>query len=189
MHFWTAVRRPLTSSARSKETTDEHFRRLSGVWWAWLDFNQRPHPYQVSRAKRCADRPFPRSPWERQGRRDAFLAISSQAVQAKPCRQSRPQHGWSQIMAARPKSNSACRSVTGGHQPPASRAQGQADAAWLLVRHAVGEELDQLGRCRRVEVAQADHHVAELGEETQLTVHAGRPAAVPVAAQRSLALH
>jgi hypothetical protein len=25
------------------------------VWWAWLDLNQRPHPYQVSRAKRCAD--------------------------------------------------------------------------------------------------------------------------------------
>jgi hypothetical protein len=29
--------------------------------WAWLDLNQRPHPYQVSRAKRCADRRFPRS--------------------------------------------------------------------------------------------------------------------------------
>jgi hypothetical protein len=29
--------------------------------WARLDLNQRPHPYQVSRAKRCADRRFPRS--------------------------------------------------------------------------------------------------------------------------------
>ena len=31
------------------------------VLWAWLDLNQRPHPYQVSRAKRCADQRFPRS--------------------------------------------------------------------------------------------------------------------------------
>jgi hypothetical protein len=31
------------------------------VVWAWLDLNQRPHPYQVSRAKRCAARRFPRS--------------------------------------------------------------------------------------------------------------------------------
>jgi hypothetical protein len=31
------------------------------VLWAWLDLNQRPHPYQVSRAQRCADRHFPRS--------------------------------------------------------------------------------------------------------------------------------
>ena len=31
------------------------------VFWAWLDLNQRPHPYQGSRAKRCAERPFPRS--------------------------------------------------------------------------------------------------------------------------------
>jgi hypothetical protein len=29
--------------------------------WAWLDLNQRPHPYQVSRTQRCADRRFPRS--------------------------------------------------------------------------------------------------------------------------------
>jgi hypothetical protein len=47
---------------RSKEPTDERFRRSTAVWWAWLDLNQRPHPYQVSRAQRCADRRFPRSP-------------------------------------------------------------------------------------------------------------------------------
>jgi hypothetical protein len=47
---------------RSKEPTDERFRRSTAVWWAWLDLNQRPHPYQVSRAQRCADRCFPRSP-------------------------------------------------------------------------------------------------------------------------------
>src|SRR5215218_6139153 len=32
-----------------------------GQWWAWEDLNLRPHPYQVSRAQRCADRRFPRS--------------------------------------------------------------------------------------------------------------------------------
>jgi hypothetical protein len=34
-------------------------------------------------------------------------------VQAKPCRQWRTQHDWSQ-KAARPKSNSACRSAPAG---------------------------------------------------------------------------
>jgi hypothetical protein len=46
---------------RSKETNGKRSRRSATVSWAWLDFNQRPHPYQVSRAKRCADRRFPRS--------------------------------------------------------------------------------------------------------------------------------
>jgi hypothetical protein len=32
-----------------------------GWRWAWEDLNLRPHPYQVSRAKRCADQRFPRS--------------------------------------------------------------------------------------------------------------------------------
>jgi hypothetical protein len=31
-------------------------------WWACQDLNLGPHPYQVSRAKRCAERRFPRSP-------------------------------------------------------------------------------------------------------------------------------
>jgi hypothetical protein len=30
-------------------------------WWAWEDLNLRLHPYQLSRAQRCADRRFPRS--------------------------------------------------------------------------------------------------------------------------------
>ena len=38
----------------------------------------------------------------------------------------------------------------------------------LLVGHAEGEELDQLGGGRRVEVAEADHHVAEPGEDPEL---------------------
>jgi peptide/nickel transport system substrate-binding protein len=39
------------------------------VSWAWLDLNQRPHPYQQSRAQRCAQRRFPQVARERQGRR------------------------------------------------------------------------------------------------------------------------
>jgi len=31
------------------------------ILWAWLDLNQRPHPYQQSWAHRCAERRFPRS--------------------------------------------------------------------------------------------------------------------------------
>jgi hypothetical protein len=59
--------RPLCSGdareqPRSHSTTDERFRSSKPVSWAWLDLNQRPHPYQVSRAQRCADRHFPRSP-------------------------------------------------------------------------------------------------------------------------------
>jgi hypothetical protein len=33
---------------RSKETTIECLRRSKAVLWAWLDLNQRPHPYQGS---------------------------------------------------------------------------------------------------------------------------------------------
>jgi hypothetical protein len=46
---------------RSKETNGKRSRRSATVSWAWLDLNQRPHPYQVSRAKRCANRRFPKS--------------------------------------------------------------------------------------------------------------------------------
>src|ERR1700730_3668147 len=53
-------------------------------------------------------------------------------------------------------------------------------------RHAQGEEVDETGRGRRIEVAEADHHIAELREDSELTVHSGGPAAVSVAPQRSL---
>jgi hypothetical protein len=60
------VLRPLCAGGsrkqrQSKETGGKCSRRSTPVWWAWLDLNQRPHPYQVSRAQRCADRRFPRS--------------------------------------------------------------------------------------------------------------------------------
>ena len=61
---------------------------------------------------------------------------------------------------------------------PAS-GQGQAGAAWLVVRHAAGEELHQLGGGRRVEVAEADHHIAELGEDPQLPFMPGAPPPCP----------
>jgi hypothetical protein len=32
---------------RSEESTDERIRRSAQVSWAWLDLNQRPHPYQA----------------------------------------------------------------------------------------------------------------------------------------------
>ena len=38
---------------RSKETTDERFRRSTSVSWAWLDLNQRPHPYQMDGRPLC----------------------------------------------------------------------------------------------------------------------------------------
>ena len=62
----TAVRRQRTEQPRSNRTTNERFRRLEPLQWAWLDLNQRPHPYQGSRAKRCAVRPSP-GRWQASG--------------------------------------------------------------------------------------------------------------------------
>jgi hypothetical protein len=49
-----------------------------GYSGAWLDLNQRPHPYQLSRAKRCADRPFPRS-------RPTIAATVMRSIRAQVC--------------------------------------------------------------------------------------------------------
>ena len=49
------------SDNASKAAPDERFPRSIRVWWAWLDLNQRPHPYQQSGVKRHADQRFPRS--------------------------------------------------------------------------------------------------------------------------------
>jgi hypothetical protein len=46
---------------RPRATSGKRFRSSEPLWWAWLDLNQRPHPYQVSRAERCADRRLRRS--------------------------------------------------------------------------------------------------------------------------------
>ena len=43
----TAVHRRRAETTVIEETTDERFRRSRPVWWAWLDLNQRPHPYQA----------------------------------------------------------------------------------------------------------------------------------------------
>ena len=47
MRSWTAVRRQLRAAAAIKEFMDERSRRSRPVRWAWLDLNQRPHPYQA----------------------------------------------------------------------------------------------------------------------------------------------
>ena len=59
MRSETAVRRRLTEVTTIEGTTGERSRRSIPVLWAWLDLNQRPHPYQQSRAERHADRCFP----------------------------------------------------------------------------------------------------------------------------------
>jgi hypothetical protein len=60
------VLRPLCTGASrkhppSKQTTGKRSRRSTSVQWAWLDLNQRPHPYQLNAGNRCAHRRFPRS--------------------------------------------------------------------------------------------------------------------------------
>jgi hypothetical protein len=49
------------SEPAEQEQRDKHFCWSEAILWAWEDLNLRPHPYQVSRAQRCADRRFPRS--------------------------------------------------------------------------------------------------------------------------------
>ena len=53
MRSETAVR-DAHKQLRAKESTDERSRRSEPVWWAWLDLNQRPHPYQQNTENRCA---------------------------------------------------------------------------------------------------------------------------------------
>jgi hypothetical protein len=72
---------------RSKETTGKHSRRSNPVLWACQDLNQRPHPYQRSRAKRCADRRFPRSLASVRGE-----GMRSSWLRSQRCRQARLAH-------------------------------------------------------------------------------------------------
>jgi hypothetical protein len=72
----------------------------------------RPHPYQVSRAKRCADRRFPRSP---------------QSVRGKGMRSnSRPDQRTDAMPWPRPPT------------PPTDRRQGDGAAGWARQPHRVG---------------------------------------------------
>jgi hypothetical protein len=50
MRCKTAVRR-LTEVTAWKGILGRAFPQVTLVWWAWLDLNLGPHPYQVSRAK------------------------------------------------------------------------------------------------------------------------------------------
>ena len=68
MRSETATRRRPAEATAIEETTEERSRSSSGVWWAWLDLNQRPHPYQLNAANRCAA-PFPQVARDRRGQR------------------------------------------------------------------------------------------------------------------------
>ena len=63
MRSSTAVRRRRAEPTVIEETTGERSRRSEPLWWAWLDLNQRPHPYQRSTADRHANQHCPR-PYE-----------------------------------------------------------------------------------------------------------------------------
>jgi hypothetical protein len=52
----TAMRGRPTGAVASERTPLACLPRSKVVQWAWLDLNQRPHPYQQSRAYRHADR-------------------------------------------------------------------------------------------------------------------------------------
>ena len=47
MRSTTAVRRRRAEATAIKEIADERSCRSTPVSWAWLDLNQRPHPYQA----------------------------------------------------------------------------------------------------------------------------------------------
>ena len=77
------MRRRRTGATAFEGDHRRAFPQVNPVWWAWLDLNQRPHPYQLSRAQPCADRRFPRSVVSVRGEGDAFVATLVQAVQAR----------------------------------------------------------------------------------------------------------
>jgi hypothetical protein len=58
----TAMRGRPTGAVASERTPLACLPRSKVVQWAWLDLNQRPHPYQLNAGNRCADHRFPRSP-------------------------------------------------------------------------------------------------------------------------------
>src|SRR4029450_849361 len=57
----TAVQRRRAEAAAIERDHGRAFPQVNAVSWAWLDLNQRPHPYQLNAGNRCADRRFPRS--------------------------------------------------------------------------------------------------------------------------------
>jgi hypothetical protein len=61
MRSKTAVRRRLMGATAINEDTGRAFPQVNPSLWACQDLNLGPHPYQVSRAKRCAQGRFPRS--------------------------------------------------------------------------------------------------------------------------------
>jgi hypothetical protein len=72
------------------EITNERSCRSIPVQWAWLDLNLRLHPYSEIDGSALCGPAFPQVAIERQGRRDAFLAASFQAAQARQMTLPRP---------------------------------------------------------------------------------------------------
>jgi len=70
--------------------------------WAWLDLDQRPHPYQLNAGNRCADRPFPRS-------RPTVRAEGMRSIRPLVC--VHPFHPAAGGIAASSTSYSACNSL------------------------------------------------------------------------------
>ena len=60
-HLKTSSQRDASNWAGTWKRSDQRLRWSQPASWAWLDLNQRPHPYQLSRAQRCADRRLRRS--------------------------------------------------------------------------------------------------------------------------------
>jgi hypothetical protein len=57
----TAMRGRPTGAVASERTPLACLPRSKVVQWAWLDLNQRPHPYQLNAGNRCADHRLRRS--------------------------------------------------------------------------------------------------------------------------------
>jgi hypothetical protein len=53
--------RDVYEPAGTRKVSNQRFCWSEAVWWAWEDLNLRPHPYQQSRAYRCATLRFCRS--------------------------------------------------------------------------------------------------------------------------------
>ena len=56
-----AVPRDKWSDRHGRMATGKRFRWSGADLWAWLDLNQRPHPYQQNARNRCAKRRSRRS--------------------------------------------------------------------------------------------------------------------------------
>jgi hypothetical protein len=124
-------------------------------WWAGQDLNLGPHPYRVSRAKRRADRRFPRSraTVRGQGMRSnnppGSAHIRNAVASGKLCQQPAPARRWScRVGAAAPSSGVTVvrpcirhfpvRRHHLGLDPPGDRPAGGLRRLWAAVGPDLG---------------------------------------------------